>query len=67
MTITERICQILQELPETKAAEILDFAEFVNARESRQTGDFFSLAGLWEGREIDQAELRKRAWPDRQV
>ena len=66
-SITERIHEILQDLPENKAAEILDFAEFVKARESQDEEKFFAVAGLWEGRGLDQAQLRKEAWPDRQI
>ncbi len=28
--------------------------------------DFFDCAGIWEDREIDQASIRAKAWPDRQ-
>jgi hypothetical protein len=66
-SIAERVYEIMQGLPEDKAAEILDFAEFVKARENQNESDFFSMAGLWEGRNIDQAQLRKQAWPDRQA
>ena len=65
--IAERVHEILKDLPEDKAAEILDFAEFVKARESQDERDFFDLAGLWEGRDVDQAKLRQQAWPDRQA
>lgn len=63
-TIAERIYAIVRELPESKAAEILDFAEFVKARESAGRGDFFALAGLWAGRDIDEESLRAKAWPE---
>ncbi len=26
--------------------------------------DFFSLAGIWVGRDISQESLRKQAWPE---
>ena len=26
--------------------------------------EFFSYAGLWEGREVSQTTLRERAWPE---
>ena len=66
-TIAERVHEIMQDLTEDKAAEVLDFAEFVKARSSQDEGDFFAMAGLWEGRDVDQAQLRKQAWPDRQT
>jgi len=28
--------------------------------------DFFSLAGIWENREINSTTLRQQAWPDHQ-
>ena len=65
--ITERVHEILKDLPENKVAEILDFAEFVKARENQDEEKFFAVAGLWEGRGLDQAQLRKEAWPDRQI
>lgn len=64
-TIAERITEIVCRLPESKAAEILDFAESVQAEADEN--DFFALAGLWEGRDIDPGSLRKRAWPERQA
>ena len=30
---------------------------------SQQQDDFFSLAGLWEGRDINLGSIRQRAWP----
>ncbi len=27
--------------------------------------DFFEFAGIWEDRDIDQAAIRGKAWPDR--
>lgn len=51
---------------------LLDFVESVNAGESEtsnmendsEIGDFFSLAGIWENREISQESLRQKAWPN---
>jgi hypothetical protein len=50
----------------------LDFVEAVNtASEEVETAstpegevsDFFTLAGLWEGREITLDSIRQQAWP----
>ena len=50
----------------------LDFVESVNTDsvETEATlatqgelADFFALAGLWEGREINLNSIRQRAWP----
>jgi hypothetical protein len=53
---------------------ILDFVDFVEANEDdtennsvtdRKEEDFFAVAGLWEGREINLEIIRKQAWPAR--
>ncbi|MCL4300448.1 MAG: hypothetical protein KJ077_32230 [Anaerolineae bacterium] len=50
----------------------LDFVESVNTDSAEietnsitqgEVSDFFALAGLWEGREIDLNSIRQRAWP----
>jgi len=48
----------------------LDFVEIIDAdKERRQsiiedgTADFFSLAGLWEDRDVQQEIIRQKAWP----
>ena len=64
-SIADKIYEIIRDLPEAKAPEILDFAEFVKSREVEEQDDFFVLAGLWENREINQESLRKQAWPQR--
>jgi len=33
--------------------------------EKDKEADFFALAGLWAGRDVSQASLRKQAWPVR--
>ena len=49
----------------------LDFVVSVSQPGSNKRGrqtksvDFFSMAGLWAGREISQESLRKEAWPRR--
>ena len=35
------------------------------ADETASEADFFSLAGIWTGRDVTQATLRDRAWPVR--
>jgi len=62
-SLIEKITEIVNALPEQKAEELLDFAEFLRAKQSIVSPEFFDLAGIWEGREIDQAELREKAWP----
>ncbi|HEY5158180.1 MAG TPA: hypothetical protein VII93_09500 [Anaerolineales bacterium] len=49
----------------------LDFVESVTEpgvnRQGRQikSADFFSIAGMWAGRDISQESIRKEAWPPR--
>jgi hypothetical protein len=51
--------------------QTLDFVESVTEpgvnRQGRQikSADFFSIAGLWAGRDISQESIRKEAWPQR--
>lgn len=54
----------------------LDFVNVVKASEKAhlqskttplgETSDFFSLAGLWENREISLESIRQKAWPRQQ-
>jgi hypothetical protein len=70
--------QIVIQVKDKKKAQVLkdflqtlDFVESVSqpnmSRKGRQAKsvDFFSLAGLWAGRDISQESLRKEAWPQR--
>ncbi|MCZ7673451.1 MAG: hypothetical protein M5U34_43205 [Chloroflexi bacterium] len=46
----------------------LDFVDVISSEGSKVTEitsdeDFFALAGIWEGRDIDLASIRKQAWP----
>jgi hypothetical protein len=46
----------------------LDFVDVISSEESKVTDttsdeDFFALAGIWEGRDIDLASIREQAWP----
>lgn len=55
--------QLLSELLQS-----LDFVELVTTSHeengAKETeGDFFDLAGIWEGRQIDLSALRQKAWP----
>lgn len=35
----------------------------VNAESQEEPLNFFDLAGLWQGRDITQESIRKKAWP----
>lgn len=40
-----------------------DFIEISKEEEqNKHDKDFFATAGMWKGREIDAAQLRKEAW-----
>jgi hypothetical protein len=51
--------------------QTLDFVESVTqpglSKKGRQVknADFFSMAGMWAGRDISQERIRKEAWPQR--
>jgi hypothetical protein len=64
-TIADQIYQIARDLPEAKAAEILEFATFIKDEETVGNGDFFAMAGIWQSRNIDLDSLRRQAWPER--
>ncbi|WP_458504612.1 hypothetical protein [Methylomagnum sp.] len=63
-TVADRIFEITRNLPESKALAVLKFAESMQTKPDDEENDFFALAGLWEGRDIDPASLRKKAWPE---
>ncbi len=37
-----------------------------NTTTLQETSDFFSLAGLWENREVSLESIRQKAWPRQQ-
>jgi hypothetical protein len=39
-------------------------SESMQAQSETAKNDFLALAGLWEGRNIDPASLRHKAWPE---
>ena len=55
--------------------ELLTALDFVDSVQANQTetveqdtqDDFFSLAGIWQDRDITQESIRKEAWPRRQA
>ena len=38
-------------------------SEEVEEADSEEPTDFFSLAGLWQGREISLESIRQKTWP----
>lgn len=68
--------QITIEIDDAHASSLLDLLgalSFVHAvrfsgpneMDNSEAGDFFALAGLWEGRELSKESLRQQAWPRR--
>jgi hypothetical protein len=69
MGIAEKIYEVVKDLPEPQAAEILGFAEHVKARAAmvapaRRYVDlalFRAYRGRYDGRKLDREELYDRA------
>ncbi len=64
MTTWELIAQKAKDLPPEKQIEVLDFVEFIHAREGHKRPRR-SLAGLWQGFDIsteDIEEARREMW-----
>jgi len=53
----KKIKVILLDETSTDAAEL-------TANAATSEADFFSCAGIWENRDINQESLRAKAWPD---
>jgi Protein of unknown function (DUF2281) len=69
--IAEKIFETVKTLPDRQAEEVLDFAQYLQARAMRQAegqpledGNFFACAGIWKDRDITQETLRGLAWRD---
>lgn len=52
-------------LPDTQAMLEEALRVLIASKSPPQDEDFFALAGLWEGRDIDLSQLREQAWPGR--
>jgi hypothetical protein len=46
MTVKERLQQVLDDLPEDRLLQVLDFAEFLNCRQEREEWRQFALGSL---------------------
>lgn len=56
--------ELLGALAFVRAAKIIP-TPLESKEESDPPGDFFSLAGIWEGREVSKETIRECAWPER--
>jgi hypothetical protein len=60
-----KLFELLTELDfiiSVKKSEVTDMEASITM--PKESSDFFSLAGLWEGREISLESIRKKAWPE---
>ena len=65
MSIAEEILQIASELPTDRQQEVLDFAEFLRARQgSSQEGGHLRIAGLFAGQSYFMADDFDEPLPD---
>ncbi len=56
-----------------KLLEVMDFVDSIEADETiinnkeetsqQENDDFFALAGIWQGRDINLKTIRQQAWP----
>lgn len=60
----EKLDHFLAFIKDLDFVEVLsDNAEKKISKEKKSKDDFFSLAGIWENRDIDAEQLRAKAWP----
>jgi hypothetical protein len=67
MTIEQQVLETLRDLPPEKQKEVLDFVEFLKAKNAGQKKPRRSLLGLWADLNIhiteeDIAEARREMW-----
>jgi len=67
-THARQIEKINQGIASAERGEVIDHEDVIKELEviAQPTNgdDFFDCAGIWESREIDQATIRAKAWPD---
>ena len=56
MSVKETLAKVLESLPEERLREVLDFAEFLNAREERATWQQFGQAQFARAYGSDEPE-----------
>jgi len=55
MNLGEKIIRYIQELPESKKAEVLDFVEYLRNRTEKRNWSEFSLSSAMKGMENDDS------------
>lgn len=74
MLTLEMAIQKIQQFPPEQRNKVIEFIEFLEfqasqtkkieqkTNDSNQEQSFFELAGIWEGKNITQDDIRKDAW-----
>ncbi|MCP4359280.1 MAG: hypothetical protein GY796_14805 [Chloroflexi bacterium] len=60
------LSELLQALDFVKDVELNRANQPQISEENGEMADFFSLAGLWQERQININDIRQQAWPKRQ-
>ena len=68
-THARQIEKINQGIAAAERGEVIAHEDVIKGMETiaqpASGDDFFDCAGIWEDRDIDQAAIRAKAWPDR--
>lgn len=68
-THAQQIEKITQGIAAADRGEVIEHEEVIKEMEAiaqpTSSDDFFDCAGIWHDRDIDQADIRSKAWPDR--
>ncbi len=68
-THARQIEKVTQGIAAADRGEVVEHAEVIKEIEAialpASGDDFFNCAGIWEERNIDQASIRAKTWPDR--
>ena len=78
MLTLETAIQKIQRFPQEQRNKVIEYIEFLEFQAHRQQEkqpetsleqkqDFFSLAGIWEGKNITLDNIRKDAWGEKNV
>lgn len=71
MLTLETAIEKIKQLPQEQQKEVFKFIEFIDFKyqqesqtENLEQENFFSLAGIWENRDINLEEIRQQAWKE---
>ena len=57
------LLELLKALDFVESVDLSLEDEVESGEATEGTRDFFALAGIWKGREIDLGSIRQQAWP----